>query len=149
MGGYRTAVALGDTSTSAIDSLAAGEVRVTGTIEAAEATLVSPLQSLPCVWYRARVRTKDSEGGDVFAEERAVGFRVRDAAGAIRVFPRGARIGVPPRFDGEDAGSATSCRPATGPDPGRCSGRRAAPAVTPTATAPWIPPSARRRSPRC
>ena len=99
MGGYRTAVALGDTSTSAIDSLAAGEVRVTGTIEPAEATLVSPLQSVPCVWYRARVRTKDGEGGDVFADERAVGFRVRDADGTIRVFPRGARIGVPPQFE--------------------------------------------------
>ena len=62
MGGYRTAVALGDTSTSAIDSLAAGEVRVTGRIEPAEATLVSPLQSLPCVWYRARVRAQGRRG---------------------------------------------------------------------------------------
>ena len=42
---------------------------------------------------------KDGEGGDVFADERAVGFRVRDAGGTIRVFPRGARIGVPPQFE--------------------------------------------------
>lgn len=99
MGGYRTSVAIGDTSTSTTDSLAAGEVRVTGAIEPIEATLVSPLQSRPCVWYHARVRAKDGEGGDVFEEERAVGFRVRDAGGAIRVFPRGARFGVPTRFE--------------------------------------------------
>jgi len=99
-GGYRTAVTIGDTATSRIDSLAAGEVRITGTIEAGEATLVSPLQSVSCVWYRAEVRSRDHDSTEVFAEERAVGFRVRDAdGGRIRVFPAGARIGVSPRFD--------------------------------------------------
>ena len=99
-GGYRNAVTLGDTATSRIDSLAAGEVRISGTIEAGEATLVSPLQSVSCVWYRAEVRSRDHDSTEVFAEERAVGFRVRDAdGGRIRVFPAGARIGVSPRFD--------------------------------------------------
>lgn len=99
-GGYRTAVAIGDTSTSSIDSLAAGEVRITGVVEAAEVTLVSPLQSVPCVWYRSRVRSTGRDEREVFAEERAVGFRVRDAGGSIRVFPRGARLGVANRFSG-------------------------------------------------
>ena len=98
-GGYRTAVAVGDTSTSSIPSIAAGEVRVSGIIEAGEVTLVSPLQSKPCVWYRARVRTTGDNDREIFAEERAVGFRIRDAEGVIRVFPKGARIGAGLRFD--------------------------------------------------
>jgi hypothetical protein len=97
-GGYRTAVAVGDTSTSSIASLAAGEVRVSGTIQPGEVTLVSPLQSVPCVWYHARVRTTGDNDREIFAEERAVGFRVRDAEGVIRVFPKGARIGTGLRF---------------------------------------------------
>ena len=100
LSGYRTAVVLGDTSTSRIDSLAAGEVRVAGVIAAGEVTLVSPLQSVPCVWYRARVRSGGRDNDEVFAEERAVGFRVRDADGTIRVFPAGARFGATPRFEG-------------------------------------------------
>jgi hypothetical protein len=101
LSGYRTALAVGDTATSAIDSLAAGEVRISGAIEAAEVTLVSPLQSVPqCVWYRARVRAGGDDDRDVFAEERAIGFRVRDEGGSIRVFPAGARIGGSLRFDG-------------------------------------------------
>ena len=118
LGGYRTAVVLGDTSTSRIESLAAGEVRVAGTVEAAEATLVSPLQSRPCVWYRSRVRSKDREGSDVFSEERAVGFRVRDADGSrIRVFPRGARIAATPRFK-EQTGFADELPPGYWPRTG-------------------------------
>ncbi len=98
-GGYRTAVTVGDTATSSIASLAAGEVRVSGTIEPGEVALVSPLQSVPCVWYRARVRTTGEDDREIFAEERAVGFRIRDAEGVIRVFPKGARIGAGLRFD--------------------------------------------------
>jgi hypothetical protein len=101
MGGYRTATRIGDTGTSTIASLAAGEVRVSGIVEAAEVTLVSPLQSVPCVYYRASIR---GEAGDIdatadLAEERAVGFRVRDASGDIRVFPRGARWDALVRLD--------------------------------------------------
>jgi hypothetical protein len=100
MSGYRTATRIGDTGTSTIRSLAAGEVRVSGVIEAAEVTLVSPLQSEPCVYYRATVDSDgDGDGVDDFREERAVGFRVRDASGDIRVFPRGGRWDAPVRFD--------------------------------------------------
>ena len=98
IGGYRTAVALGDTSTSAIDSLAAGEVRVTGTIEAAEATLVSPLQSRPCVWYRSRVRTQRSRGRR--RVRRGAGGRIPRARRRRRDprLPARGRVGAPPRF---------------------------------------------------
>ncbi len=101
LSGYRTAVTVGDTSTSSITSLAAGEVRITGTIEEGEVTLVSPLQSVACVWYRATVRSGGKDDHEIFAEERAVGFRVRDADGVIRVFPNGARIEAEPRFKGQ------------------------------------------------
>ena len=103
---YRATVRVGDTSTSMVSSLAAGEVRVSGVVEAAEMTLVSLLQSAPCVYYRATI----GRGGEAspietgFVEERSCGFRVRDATGSIRVFPRGARIDAPVRFE-EETGS--------------------------------------------
>lgn len=94
-----------DTSTSRIASLAAGEVRVTGTVEQAEVTLVSPLQSRECVWYRAKVQAiGPDDGGDELREERGVGFRVRDPSGAIRIFPRDGRVDAPDRYD-ERSGS--------------------------------------------
>ena len=137
LGGYRASVTLGDTATSSITSLAAGEVRISGTIEPAEVTLVSPLQSVPCVWYRARVKSGGDDDGEIFAEERAIGFRVRDADGSIRVFPSGARIGAERRFEGQTSfmgdppaglnpriGSAFG--PATGPDAETPEGREAA-----------------------
>ena len=101
MTGYRTATRIGDTGTSRIASLAAGEVRISGVIEAAEVTLVSPLQSEPCVYYRATVDA-DDDGSFVadLSEERAVGFLVRDGTGDIRVFPREARWDAPDRFEG-------------------------------------------------
>jgi hypothetical protein len=94
---------IGDLSTSTIDSLAAGEVRISGLVEPAEMTLVSLLQSVPCVYYRATV----GNGGDRrtpdpgYTEERSIGFRVRDETGSLRVFPRGARFDAPVRFEGE------------------------------------------------
>jgi hypothetical protein len=97
MSGYRTATRIGDTGTSRIGTLAAGEVRISGVIEAAEVTLVSPLQSEPCVYYRSTVAADGDE--DDLHEERAVGFRVRDETGDIRVFPREARWDAPVRFD--------------------------------------------------
>jgi hypothetical protein len=101
LGGYRTADRIEDTGTSTISSLAVGEVRVSGTVEAAELTLVSPLQSVPCVYYRATIRESrdaDDESG-IFTEERAVGFRIRDATGDVRLFPRDARWDARLRFD--------------------------------------------------
>ncbi|MEO8437216.1 MAG: hypothetical protein ABI562_02075 [Chloroflexota bacterium] len=94
LAGYRAAVRVGDTGTSPIGSLAAGEVRVGGVVEPAEMTLISLLQSAPCVYYRATVgndgnaRTTDSG----YADDRSIGFRVRDDTGSLRVFPRGARL---------------------------------------------------------
>ncbi len=101
LGGYRTATRIGDTSTSTIASLAAGEVRLSGVIEPAELSLVSPFQSVPCVYYDATIETAD-DGPKLRAdlhEERAVGFRVRDDSGDVRVFPRGARWDAPVRYD--------------------------------------------------
>ncbi|HET7726486.1 MAG TPA: hypothetical protein VFK54_04090 [Candidatus Limnocylindrales bacterium] len=98
--GYRMGARVADVGTSRIASLAAGEVRVHGVVEAAEVTLVSPLTSTPCVWYRATVEdVTDDDRSEAVSEERGVGFRVRDETGAIRVFPRRATVDVPPRFD--------------------------------------------------
>lgn len=47
--GYRDAIRIGDTATSRIATLAAGEVQVSGAIEPAELTLISPLRSTTCV----------------------------------------------------------------------------------------------------
>ncbi|MGZ8436989.1 MAG: hypothetical protein ACXWXR_00450 [Candidatus Limnocylindrales bacterium] len=103
LAGYRTALRVADTSTSTISSAAAGEVRISGVVEPAELTLVSLLQSAPCVYYRASI----GNGGDAsipdsaHVEERSVGFKVRDATGLVRVFPRGARVDAPLRFHDE------------------------------------------------
>ncbi len=99
--GYQDATRIGDTAVSRIATLAAGEVQVSGVIESAELTLISPLQSATCVYYRSTIDEGD-DGVDLdpsFNEERAVGFRVRDATGDIRVFPRGARWDAPVDLD--------------------------------------------------
>jgi len=100
---YRDEARIGDIATSRIASLAAGEVRLTGIIDAAEMTLVSPLQSVPCVYYRSRIREeRDDHRGNVMDEENSIAFRVRDASGTIRVVPRG-RLdwNVPARWEEE------------------------------------------------
>ena len=97
---YRRAQRIAGIASSPIGSIAAGEDRVSGTVEPDALTLVSPLQSATCVYFRARI--EESSGRDsrtVFADERAVGFRIRDASGSIRVFPRGAGWQVPVDFD--------------------------------------------------
>lgn len=100
---YRSTIRVGDTSTSTISGLAAGEVRISGIVEVAELTLVSLLQSAPCVYYRATVgaagEVTPADGG--ITEERSIGFRVRDLTGSIRVFPRGARVDAAVRLDEE------------------------------------------------
>jgi hypothetical protein len=116
--GYRAAGRISGTSPSRIASLAAGEVLVSGAAEPAEVLLVSPLQSIECLYYRARISdASDGEGRDVYRDDRAVGFRVRDATGSVRVFPRGARFDVPDRFDGTlgGLGGPIGLRPRTGP----------------------------------
>ncbi len=100
MGGYRDAARFTDTSPSRIASIAVGEVLVSGVVEPAELTLVSPLQSATCVWYRSRiVESGDDDGSTAFREEAGVGFKIRDDSGELRVFPRAATFDVPPRFD--------------------------------------------------
>ena len=100
MAGQRRAARIGDTATSTISAIAVGEVRISGVVEPAELILTSPLQSRDCIYYRARV--SESSGRSertLLDEERAVGFRVRDASGDVRVFPRGANWLVPTAFD--------------------------------------------------
>ncbi len=87
-------------ATSSLDGLAAGEVRVTGVVEALDQQLTSPLQSKPCVWYRARIETTGDNSRVLFAEERAVQFRVTDGHGQVRVVPAGARWEIGLAFDG-------------------------------------------------
>jgi hypothetical protein len=126
LGGFRAAGRVSGTSVSRIASLAVGEVLISGIAEPIEVTLISPLQSAPCVQYRSRIAdARDGEGRELFREERAVGFRVRDASGVIRVFPNGARFDVPDRYDETTSvfgGDPTGFQPRTGsafaPGPG-------------------------------
>lgn len=96
---YRSATLVSGLSTSRIATLAAGEVRVTGTVDAAEVLLRSPLQDRECVWYRSRVEASDDNHASDFHDERGIGFRLRDGSGSIRVFPRGARLDIPDRYN--------------------------------------------------
>ena len=101
--GYRRAILVGDTPTSRIASLAVGGVQVSGSVEPAELTLVSPLQARSCVYFRAKV--VEHEGRSVrtiLHEEHGVGFKVRDPSGSIRVFPRGATWDVPAQIHDRD-----------------------------------------------
>jgi len=96
---YRAGEAVRGTGTSRIESLAAGEVRLVGTIEPGPVMLVSPLQSVPCVYYHARiVEDRGSQRTTTLDEERAVGFLLHDTTGTLRVFPRGARWDAPACF---------------------------------------------------
>jgi len=118
MAGYRRAALISDVSTSRVASLAVGEVRVSGVVEPAELSLLSPLQSERCVYYLARItETRDRDRHTVFNEERAVGFRVRDETGTVRIFPRGARWDMPWRLDEHDGAfsSAMGLRMRSGP----------------------------------
>ena len=101
MGAYRTAGRIADTASSTTAGAAVGEVRLTGVVEPAEFVLISPLQSERCVYYRAAVEEHQEHAEvHILREERAVGFRIRDASGRLRVFPRGARWAVPDAFHG-------------------------------------------------
>jgi hypothetical protein len=97
---YRSGERVRGIGTSQVESVAAGEARLVGVIEAGPITLVSPLQSEPCVYYRSRIveGTGDTRR-TTFADERAVGFGLRDATGRIRVFPGGAGWDAPECFD--------------------------------------------------
>lgn len=140
-GGYRTAARVGDTSTSRIATLAAGEVRISGTVEPAEVTITSRLQGRECVWYRSRVTSSADEGRRLVDEERAVGFRVTDGTASIRVFPRGARVDAPVRLDESDSAfgeppPSVTMRPGTSSDPRIAGDREAQVAALLTVRAP-------------
>jgi hypothetical protein len=97
---YRRDRLISAVATSSLDGLAAGEVRVTGVVQAIGQQLISPLQSRPCVWYRARIDATDDSHRVLLDEERAVHFRVTDGRGSVRVVPGGARWEVDVAFDG-------------------------------------------------
>ena len=96
---YRHDRLISSVATSSLDGIAAGEVRVTGTIEAIDHTLISPLQSKPCVWYRSRVEETGEHGRVLLDEEKAQDFRISDDSGEIRVVPRGVRWEIGNVFD--------------------------------------------------
>jgi hypothetical protein len=109
---YLRAQRIGGISTSPISSIAAGEVRVSGVVEPDTALLVSPLQSERCVWYRARVEESAGRSSRTILDDAcAVGFRVKDASGSIRVFPRDASFTAPD--DLSEGGSTDLDGPAT------------------------------------
>ena len=156
---FRSAGRISGTSVSRIASLAVGEVLVTGAAEPIELTLVSPLQSGPSVYYRSRItESGDGDGADLFSEERAVGFRVNDGSGVVRVFPGGSAFDVPDRFDestpawgGEPVGLLPRIGPAFAPGPADREARIAA-LLTVREPGPWsirdgaglAPPSSQR-----
>jgi hypothetical protein len=68
-------------------------------VEPIDQTLISPLQSKPCVWYRARVDETGDNGRVLLDEEKAQEFHVTNDTGRIRVVPRGARWEIGAVFD--------------------------------------------------
>lgn len=96
---YRRDRLISSVATSTLDGIAAGEVRVSGVVEPINGTLISPLQSVPCVWYQARVETTGDNARVLMAEEQSREFRIKDETGEIRVVPRGARWEIGPVFD--------------------------------------------------
>lgn len=106
---YRHDRLISSVATSMIEGMAAGEVRVSGVIEAIDQTLVSPLQSRPCVWYRARIEETGKGARVLLDDERSQAFRLRDATGTIRIVPPGARWQIGPVFD--ESTSLTGAEP--------------------------------------
>jgi hypothetical protein len=86
-------------ATSSLGAVAAGEVRVTGVVEPVAMTLVSPIQSKPCVWYRARIEETGEDGRVLLNEERTHEFDLRDESSRVRIVPKGARWEIGPAFD--------------------------------------------------
>lgn len=97
---YRIGTRVETIATSPVAGLAAGEVRVSGTVEAGSTLLVSRLQSASCVYYHARVvEDRGRSSQTVLDDARAVSFVLRDASGTVHVFPRGARWILEHRLD--------------------------------------------------
>ncbi len=117
---YRRGSQVSTLSTSRIASLAAGEVRVTGTVRPGPLTLVSPLQTRPCVYFHARVVEHDGrQVRTLLDRRRAVGFLVDDGSATVRVFPGGASWDVPAAYhesDGLLGDGAVGLQPNDGPE---------------------------------
>jgi hypothetical protein len=107
---YRRDRLISSVASSSLDGIAAGEVRVTGVVEPIDQTLISPLQSQPCVWYRARVETTGDNSRILYDEEKSQEFRISNETGQIRVVPRGARWELGTIFD--ERTSFTGAEPA-------------------------------------
>jgi hypothetical protein len=106
---YRRDRLISAVATSSLDGLAAGEVRVSGLVQAVDQLLTSPIQSRPCVWYRARIDSTDDSRRVLLDEQRAVHFRITDGRGQIRVVPGGARWEIGTAYD--ESTSLTSGEP--------------------------------------
>ena len=104
----------------AIATLAAGEVRVSGRIESAEVTLVSPLQSAPCVYYRSSIEIGDDDRGDV--DDCGRGTRGRVPGGrrdrATSACSRAGRAGTPRSASTIGPGRSARSRPGSPCDQG-------------------------------
>ncbi len=97
---YRREAVVSAIATSTADALAAGEVRLTGTVEPLAMTLVSPLQSRPCVWYHGTiVEGQGRSEHTVLDETRGLDFALRDATGKVRVVPAHLHAELEPAFD--------------------------------------------------
>jgi hypothetical protein len=96
---YRRGANVAAIATSATDSIAMGEVRLSGIVEPLAATLISPLQSAPAVWYRSRIVERGDTDAVLLDEERSVDFLLHDATGTVRVVPGGAHWEIAPAFD--------------------------------------------------
>ncbi len=100
MAAYRRGAVVSSIATSTANALAAGEVRLTGTVEPLAMTLVSPLQSRPCVWYHGRIVEQEGRTERVLLNEtRGLDFALRDATGTVRVVPRHLNAELDPAFD--------------------------------------------------
>jgi hypothetical protein len=99
LGAYRREAIVASIATSSVDGLAAGEVRLSGTVQALGVTLVSALQSAPCVWYHARVVDGNQSENVLLDEQRGVEFLLKDDTGIVRVVPRDLHAEVDPVFD--------------------------------------------------
>jgi hypothetical protein len=97
---YRREAVVSAIATSTADALAAGEVRLTGTVEPLAMTLVSPLQSRPCVWYHGRIVEHEGRSErTVLDESRGLDFALRDVTGTVRVVPAHLHAELEPAFD--------------------------------------------------
>jgi hypothetical protein len=95
LGSLRRWRSIKDTPTSQVASAAQGYVELIGRGKALEGLpLVSPLNGLPCLWYRYTVEEKDSDGK--WRQQRSgtsdLSFLIRDASGECLIDPEGAEV---------------------------------------------------------